>query len=86
MHADQVVQLVALLPAYRQVFRAWKTVSSRVRCVNLNDDLLCEIFDSPHRPGFAKTFILTPLVCGKISPRSYGYFKRIGKFKLSSQT
>ncbi|MGI6320998.1 MAG: YkgJ family cysteine cluster protein [Bacteroidales bacterium] len=36
-----------------------------VRCVNLNDDLLCEIFDSPHRPEVCKNFHFDPLVCGK---------------------
>ena len=36
-----------------------------VRCVNLSDDLLCNIFNHPNRPKVCENFKFDKLICGK---------------------
>jgi uncharacterized protein len=36
-----------------------------VRCVHLNDDFLCDIFNSSKRPQICINFIFDPMICGK---------------------
>ena len=36
-----------------------------VKCVNLSDDLLCIIIDSPFRPKVCEGFNFDPIICGK---------------------
>lgn len=37
---------------------------ANMRCVNLSEDLLCKIFDSPQRPQVCRNFKLDQLICG----------------------
>ncbi len=34
------------------------------RCIQLTDDLLCKLIDSPLRPQVCKGFSFDPLICG----------------------
>ena len=36
-----------------------------VRCIHLNDDLCCNIFDSPERPPVCAGFKAETIVCGE---------------------
>lgn len=35
-----------------------------IKCINLSEDLLCKIFDSPDRPEVCKNFNFDPIICG----------------------
>lgn len=38
-----------------------------VRCIQLTDDFLCKLIDSPDRPKVCFGFVFDPLVCGESS-------------------
>jgi hypothetical protein len=35
-----------------------------VRCIQLTDDLLCKLIDSPVRPAVCFGFVFDPIICG----------------------
>jgi hypothetical protein len=37
---------------------------ARKRCIQLTDDLLCKLINSPLRPQVCKGFTFDPLICG----------------------
>jgi Fe-S-cluster containining protein len=36
-----------------------------IQCIQLTDDFLCKLIDSPDRPGVCFGFVFDPLICGK---------------------
>jgi len=47
------------------------------RCIQLTDDLLCKLIDSPLRPRVCKGFSFDPLICGNSQKEAMGIMQEL---------
>ena len=50
---------------------------SNVRCIQLSEDNLCKIFDSPERPNVCWNFKFDPIICGKSREEAMEIMQRL---------
>ena len=51
--------------------------AANVRCINLTDDLLCKIFNSPDRPDVCRNFKFDSLICGNSREEAINIMKTL---------